>query len=204
MASIYPAAPDVFLPWINGVTDMVAADIEDLFDAILQVEQELGDAQEDPQNRPWPPSGDFGSITGRLFARGMLSGVDGGYVPLWYYVLSNVNAASFVETGGGSGSIWPPERYEGRDLGWGEGFPVAFAALQGPFTGSFTLGGLDHWAKGRPWGLVCVRQDERGASLWIGRDGGNGVGQMGALNPGSPVTVRNDCIMAFVMWGMRT
>lgn len=193
MGSLYPDALDDFIPWVDGVTDMVVQDLEDLFDAIIQVETELGDTDEDPQKRPWPVSGDFGTIMGRLFATGDRSKLDGGYIGLEVFRYNNQQAAWYDDANLGAGTQYEPQRYDGRNSGWFDSLPVAFASLHKDIKGTDYSGGSGNFAKSRPWGLCAISWDDRQVR-WVGRDGWGD-----RLNN----STKGDVGVGIVLWGLR-
>jgi hypothetical protein len=193
MGSLYPTQLDTFMPWVDGVTDLVVQDLEDLFDAILQIETELGDAQEDTINRPWPVSGDFGTIMGRMFSLGDRSKLDGGYIGYEAFRYNNQRADWYDDSQRGSGTQFESQRYEGRNPGWLNELPVAFAALMHDIKGTDYSGGANNFARGRPWGLCAVYMDSKEV-LWAGRDG------WGArLN----TSTKTDVGVGIILWGLR-
>ena len=213
MASLYSNHPDVFIAWVDTATDMVAQDIDDLFDALLAVETEIGDAASgQARGQPWPASGTMGTIVGRLFGRKIWSKKDGHWISVEHYLRTNQAALEFDEQGGGKAHEFNGARFLHIEDFWQPKAPVAFCALQGPFTGTL-ISDLTHYGKGRPWHVICVRlvggepQLVEEKAWFVARDGGSGQGgangELGISRLFSGNS-RNDCKMGLLFWGLVT
>lgn len=171
--SSYPLGKDELREFVEGVDDMVAQDLNDLFDVAVAIEEELG----------VDPSGDLGTITGRLFARGNLSKNDGKWRRLQWGIIGNLNGYRFDELAGRYKLSYTVNRWRGFSTSLGDDRPIPFMMLQP--TGLYRAG--------IPWQISCFSVTESEAEFW-GRDG-----NMARL---STANSRSDARVAYVLWGM--
>lgn len=126
MTTKYPNSQDVFRPYLDGFDDMLGEDLEDMFEAILQVQTELG----------LKPSGEFGTIRSRLFANGNLSDKLAYWQRLeWDRKTFPSNYFNLAENQGGVARfIWRGDIMKGRDTAFGEDVPGVFVCLDDVLT----------------------------------------------------------------------
>jgi len=120
MTALYPRDPDTFRVFVDDTDVLVAADLGDLYDALIAMEIELG----------VNPAKAFGSLYGLLFATGRIDAATGYWRRLFWQ-----NAR--IDYNGTAGEkqrqfsiTWPGERFTGQTHEFGEdqGFP--FLAVQ--------------------------------------------------------------------------
>jgi hypothetical protein len=169
--SSYPLGKDEIRLYVDGICDMVAQDMNDAFDVAVAIEEELG----------LEPSGNLGTVLGRLFARGNLSKKDGGWRRLDWKIVSNQNSTGWDERGTGYRLGYSVNRWKGNETALGEDKPTPFMALQAH------AAQITDW----PWQIVCS-EVEPDRSLFWGRDGTVLRLQVN----------RNDVKVAYVLWGL--
>jgi hypothetical protein len=148
MASLYPHDRDSFRSFVDDVDDLVAQDINDLFDALVAIETELG----------VDPSGDMGTISSRLEVNIDLA--DAKWRALDWDIIRGVNPQDLSNTGLGLLVTYDDSRFRGVDTEWGDGVPAVFVA---PQLTNFSFAGV-------PWAACtrAVREDRAGV---VARDG---------------------------------
>ncbi len=147
--SNYPQGKDEVRLWVDGVCDMVAQDLNDLFDIAVAIETELG----------VEPSGRLGTVVGRLFARGNISKIDGRWRRIDWGIVSNLPEHLFDELLSRWKLTYTTNRWRGNKNGFGEDRPVPFMVLQA------TSAQYAGW----PWSLALFAVEEDYAEIW-GRD----------------------------------
>ncbi len=184
---IWPEGRDTFRQFVSLADDLVAQDLNDMFDMAVAVETELG----------VEPSGRMGTVLGRLFAKGNLSKIDGGWRRIEARLEGGLNGFQFDEQGIHKIFGFSTNRWFGTETEHGEGRPAFFAALQGPLISS-----LDTGYGGVPWNLHIFGEvkDDR-VFLW-GRDvqaqSGPTVGKRRLTSPNSTSGIE----IAMLAWGL--
>jgi hypothetical protein len=191
MATLYPGNLDRFREFLNELDTMVSQDLNDLFDSVEAIQQQLG-AATDPDGKP---SGQWGSIAARLFGNGNLS----EKVGLWQRLQWGIPVTrgyEFRRDGPGYRDIKPsPEIYKGSNTVWGEDVPAVFGRLQGPLTS----GSGSTNRQGVPW-KHALNLVERGQVAWVGVDG------EAWSYPNNEFSTSNTlpCAWGVLAWGMHT
>lgn len=150
--SLYPLDKDRWRRLVDGIDQLVAADMNALYAAVLAIETELG----------VKPSGKFGSVYSRLFGTGNISKRSGLWQRISYRVISSA-AFSFARNNPtGRQHQWRQGQLRGNETIFGDDVPACFGAMQGPLTQRGSI----------PWRsfLVGATQDR---ATWVGRDGAN-------------------------------
>lgn len=153
--TVYPQDKDVWRTFVEGVSDLMAHDLNRLFDLAVAIETELG----------LEPAGRFGTVLGRLFAKGNLSRVDGKWRRVEWTIATNVNSNVFDEGGGMYKTVLTPGRWDGTETKMGIGVPGFFLIWQAPPVVSL---------KKYPWYTSVFKLDETEARTWA-RDSGDGT-----------------------------
>lgn len=178
--SNYPDGKDELRRFVSRVTDMIADDLNKLFDVAVALETELGVL----------PSGRMGTIFGRLFARGNLSRKDGKWRRLYWKTFDNIDSAVFDEEKGHHKLGFSSNRFRGIKTAHGDDTPAVFVQL--------LANGPNY--QGWPWSLVLSVAKEDHVRVW-GRDGlGGRIFHLAATHPNDPH--RTDTKIGMLVWGM--
>lgn len=183
MSSLYPQRLDRFRPWLEGADQFIALDLNDLFDALIGIENELG----------IDPSGGFGTIFGRLFGRGYVSRTDGRWVPVITKNEGFNKGSDFrekVDPGQSSGPYaigvgknYDEQRWRTIETEWGTSTPAVFPTLMAD----------PQYYDGMPWAMVIFDAGKSGFRVF-GRDA-----HARELNSGNS---RDGVKWGWVAWGM--
>jgi len=171
--SSYPSGKDEIRKFVSGVSDMVAQDLNDMFDVAVAIEEELG----------VEPSGRLGTVLSRLFARGNLSRNDGRWRRLQWGIMANLPSWKFDENGPRFRLPWTKNRWFGVSSDLGDDRPVPFVQLQA------TAPQYQAW----PWQINCFAVEETHAEFWA-RDAL--MARVWTNNN------RGDVKIAWLLWGM--
>jgi hypothetical protein len=185
MGSLYPDELDRFADWVSTVDDCVTADLADLFDAIIQVEAELG----------LQPSAGFGTIHGRIFAPGNVSTKGGG----WRMLEIKQSQGSGIEYSADSGGVlltFDGSKYKGRDTAWGDDTPAVFVSYRFPLTTGFGSGPFFGYL-GTVWNPIIHRLTVAVGQVFIG---GREVDHSFVAAP--DIVAKSFCNV--LVWGLRT
>lgn len=159
MGVLYPKALDRFRPYVDDFDHMVAADLKDLFDVAVQIQTELG----------IKPSGDLGTVYGRLFAAGNISETTGLWQRLLWEPTPNLRGNQFWrQSFSGYALAYNRARFDGMRTTWGDGIPAAFGAAGGPL--NHTAIANTNGRAGVPWRSALAVVTESTIS-WIAQDG---------------------------------
>lgn len=185
MPSNYPQNLDRFRGWLNELDTMIGQDLNDLFDAVENIQGELG----------LKPSGTTGSIAARLFGNGNISQKSGLWLRLQWGGAVLDGSRFYRSSGSGYQQPFDKTIYRGSNTTWGEDVPAIFGALQGPLSspkGATQRGGV-------PWKAALAEVDETRFS-WVAVDGE-------AWSPPNNELVGNNstsCVFGLLAWGCRT
>lgn len=156
MGSLYPDEIDRFIEWVSKVDDMVVADVLALFEAAVGVEAELG----------VEPSGLFGTIHGRLFAKGNISIRDGGWRML--ELLQSVGRGDdYSADNGGLRVPFDGGKYKGRKTAWGDDTPAVFVSYRFPLVTGKGSGAFSNYL-GAPWSPIVDQLSGELGQFFIG------------------------------------
>ena len=173
MTTKYPKDADAFRPYLDGFDEMLASDLDDMYEAILAVQTELG----------LKPSGEFGTIAGRLFANGNLS----ERLAYWQREEWNrlsVDARRFVrgEAFGNVEYSWRGDIMKGQETVFGEDTPGAFMGYEFPLTDVVDL----------PWRHAISRINDQRAQF-VGLD-----------MQGDDMQTQKTATVGFLFWNLFT
>ena len=157
---MYPANLDNFRRYLNDFDHMIGEDMDDLFDAIVAIETELGiDA-----------AGDSGTLFSRIFGgRGAnLDQERGGWKRLQWDRAAQFNDSRIFArtTTSGFRITYQTPKFKGNDTVWGDDIPAAFGRMQE----SMELGTGMQLRGSLPWRALLAEVREDYVS-WIARDG---------------------------------
>lgn len=177
MASLYPLDLDRFRAWLADIDDMVVADLQELYDAAIALQEQVN----------VNPAGTTGTIYGRLFANGNISVRAAAWNRLRWNGQQAAAGGSFYRGNLITYEItFPADRFAGHETTWGEGVPAGFGAMQAPLMGAGSTG-----RAGVPWRSMLVVATEQVIG-WAGRDG-----EGGDLAGAAPL------LWGYILWNLR-
>ena len=177
MVSMYPLNLDNFRKWVHdGPDDMTADHLNNLLDAVVTIEAELG----------VEPSGISGTIFGRMFQTGNISLQGAGWTRLQWHSQAIIGL-QFDRAKQGIGQNFRAGVHDASGAGsvWGDDVPGCFGALQDPLMS--TLG--TNARGGVPWRTMLSIINNRDCRF-VGYDGegadlgtaNNASGHLGVLS----------------------
>jgi len=158
MVSMYPLNQDLFRKWVHdGPDDMTAEHLNDLLDAVVAIEAQLG----------VNPSGTAGTIFGRMFQAGNVSLQSAAWTRLQWNSQA-ILGTQFDRAKQGIGQTFRAGVHDESAPAsiWGEGIPGCFGALQDPVMS--TLGANSRG--GVPWRTMLSVINKR-ECRFVGYDG---------------------------------
>jgi len=182
--ALYPYELDRIRRWVKDFDDMVAEDLNDLFEVAIALETELG----------IEPSGSFGTIEARLFALGNISTIDGKFRRLQWFIQSNLSGNLFDDQGKGLLWTYQAQRFRNRETIFGTDVPGVFLALQGPLSTSVGTGGYG----GVPWAVSAYKIKEG----YVGVYGTDGYGTSAAKGRLSSSNTANGVSVGVLAWNL--
>ena len=180
MVSMYPTDLDTFRQYLNDFDHMIGDDMDDLYDAIVAIETELG----------IETAGISGTLFSRIFGgRGAnLDQVTGGWKRVaWDRAVNFSDSRIFARTtSSGFRITYQTPKFKGNDTVWGDNIPAAFGRMQERMeqgTGVQARGSL-------PWRAILAEVKEDSVS-WIARDGN-----------GDEITTQLSSRWGYIIWSL--
>ena len=156
MGSLYPTHIDSFRKSLSDEDQLLAGDLNDVFDAVIAIETELG----------VNPGKSAGTIRSRLFGNGNISAAAGYWIRLKQEEVKNVVQNWYRDESGFRISI-DTKRFKNRDIGgdWGDGVPAIFISMQDPL-----ISGASGAKMSGAW-WTCLVSSDPFKFLFVGTDG---------------------------------
>lgn len=186
MVSLYPQRVDAFRRYVHLFDEMIAQDLNDLFDCVEDIQAEMGAN----------PAGNVGTIHHRLFGVRNIGDVARGWARVTWRGDRASGGLQFRRDGQGVEIALPLNRFRnGPENVFGEDVPGCFGALQWPLGPG--VGGLGPEGYGGvPWRhMITVVDRESQRVYWVGMDGYGE--ELGPVNSAP-------CTWGFVLWGLFT
>lgn len=161
MPSLYPENVDTFRDYVDDFDEMIAQDLNDIFDVVETIQAELG----------VNPAGKVGTVHQRLFGQGSIGTTLPGWRRLQYNGEAAFTGLDFLRSFPGRAIIYSPAFAGGPDTVFGDGVPGIFGALQWPIDA--VGGGLGAQGYGgAPWrSMISIIDPDVRQVRWVGKDG---------------------------------